>query len=543
MDLQEKKKLLLGKGMKTEDKSEFTYAAAEAALADKKTFKFQGKTYPVKMSKDQAKEIVNESIVEEYLDESNDQLTSSIENSDFFKEGTIFTPRRTGGYELDKRYEYLNVRGWGNNIGAFAHPKYETRWGVPKGTPLFAAKEMKNAFNNILRGDSSKSRWIIEATKTPNKPKDGKTYAPELVSGNGVIFKLDSGDFFEESKKLAASLLANGFRKINFLGQSFVVAGYTGSAGSYHFGSDKNVSNNNRPAHPVYALHKENINGKTALFHADSYTDLQVAPNQGRDFPSESSKINLSGLSGKLLTKIPYGNDYFKYEIFGDKNPSALVSSNLTSLFGAANSHEASKTYSYSPGMVELFTYYGIIKKADTKPTSTQPTTPSGEDIGGFNPNVTGDVPSTSPVDDNKPDPVNIGKDLQDWNKNTTSFINNFNNLKWMTTQLKGILETSVAAIASIPLVGRYFVNPYAIPVAILLAVGIGGAFQFRKYLSRRSHRKAREVARDRKLVQELGFATKDLKASMTEKEQEDFIKSLEDSERKDPKTRRLYDL
>ena len=112
-----------------------------------------------------------------------------------------------------------------------------------------------------------------------------------------------------------------------------------------------------------------------------------------------------------------------------------------------------------------------------------------------------------------------------------------------MTTQLKGILETSVAAIASIPLVGRYVVNPYAIPVAILLAVGIGGAFQFRKYLSRRSHRKAREVARDRKLVQELGFATKDLKASMTEKEQEDFIKSLEDSERKDPKTRRLYDL
>lgn len=542
MDLQEKKKLLLGKGMKTEDKSEFTYAAAEAALADKKTFKFQGKTYPVKMSKDQAKEIVNESIVEEYLDESNDQLTASIENSDFFKEGTIFTPRRTGGYELDKRYEYLNVRGWGNLKGAFAE-KYESRWGVPKGTPLFAAKGMQNVFNNILRGDSSKSRWIIEATKTPSKPKDGKTYAPELVSGNGAIFKLDSGDFFEESKKLAVSLLANGFRKINFLAPSFVVAGYTGSAGRYYFGSDQNVSNNNKPAHPVYALHKENINGKTALFHADSYTDFQVAPNGGRDFPSESSMIKLTGLSGKLLKKIPYGNDYFKYEIFGPtsgSNPSSLVSSNLTSLFNLANSHDASKISSYSPGMIELFTYYGIIKKADVKPTNTEPTAPSGEDIGGFNDNVTGDINPGPPVD---PNPVDLGQDFQKWNKNTTTFINNFNNLKWMTTQLKGILETSVAAIASIPLVGRFVVNPYAIPVAILLAVGVGGAFQFRKYLSRRSHRKAREVARDRKLVQELGFATKDFKASMTEKEQEEFIKSLEDSERRDPKTRRLYDL
>lgn len=56
------KKLLLGKEkkVKTEDKSSFTYAAAEAALADKKTFDFDGKEYPVEISKEKAKEIVNE---------------------------------------------------------------------------------------------------------------------------------------------------------------------------------------------------------------------------------------------------------------------------------------------------------------------------------------------------------------------------------------------------------------------------------------------------------------------------------------------------
>ena len=56
------KKLLLGKEkkVKTEDKSSFTYAAAEAALADKKTFDFDGKEYPVEITKEKAKEIVNE---------------------------------------------------------------------------------------------------------------------------------------------------------------------------------------------------------------------------------------------------------------------------------------------------------------------------------------------------------------------------------------------------------------------------------------------------------------------------------------------------
>ena len=50
----EKKKLLLGKGMKTEDQSDFTYAAAEAALAGKESFEFGGKEYPVEISKEQA---------------------------------------------------------------------------------------------------------------------------------------------------------------------------------------------------------------------------------------------------------------------------------------------------------------------------------------------------------------------------------------------------------------------------------------------------------------------------------------------------------
>ena len=44
-----------------EEDNAFNTAAANAALADKKEFEFNGKTYPVKMSKEQAKELVDES--------------------------------------------------------------------------------------------------------------------------------------------------------------------------------------------------------------------------------------------------------------------------------------------------------------------------------------------------------------------------------------------------------------------------------------------------------------------------------------------------
>jgi hypothetical protein len=64
------------------DESDFPYAAAMAAVAGKKTFKFGGKEYPVKMSKDRAENIVDEmeavkreieemaAIVDEILNES-----------------------------------------------------------------------------------------------------------------------------------------------------------------------------------------------------------------------------------------------------------------------------------------------------------------------------------------------------------------------------------------------------------------------------------------------------------------------------------------
>ena len=71
-----------GEGKEMEE-SDFTYAAAKAAVAGKKTFKFGGEEHPVKMSKDKASKIVDEmdavkreidevaSIIDEILNESN----------------------------------------------------------------------------------------------------------------------------------------------------------------------------------------------------------------------------------------------------------------------------------------------------------------------------------------------------------------------------------------------------------------------------------------------------------------------------------------
>ena len=52
------------------DESEFTYAAAQAAVAGKKTFKFGGKEHPVKMSKEKGKKVIGEreAIVEALLE-------------------------------------------------------------------------------------------------------------------------------------------------------------------------------------------------------------------------------------------------------------------------------------------------------------------------------------------------------------------------------------------------------------------------------------------------------------------------------------------
>ena len=66
---------------KVNEKSAFTYAAAKASVSGKKEFTFKGEKHPVKMSKEKAKKIVNETerndnikefldIMKEYVDES-----------------------------------------------------------------------------------------------------------------------------------------------------------------------------------------------------------------------------------------------------------------------------------------------------------------------------------------------------------------------------------------------------------------------------------------------------------------------------------------
>lgn len=90
------KKLLLGKEkkVKTEDKASFTYAAAEAALADKTTFDFDGKEYPVKISKEKAKEIVNEEyefFIEQVEKFDISPLQDYVQNKNTYKRLDIFS--------------------------------------------------------------------------------------------------------------------------------------------------------------------------------------------------------------------------------------------------------------------------------------------------------------------------------------------------------------------------------------------------------------------------------------------------------------------
>ena len=65
------------------DESGFNYAAAKAAMAGKKTFKFGGKEHPVKMSKDKAEKILDE--IEE-IEEALSLAAEILEESEMLEE-------------------------------------------------------------------------------------------------------------------------------------------------------------------------------------------------------------------------------------------------------------------------------------------------------------------------------------------------------------------------------------------------------------------------------------------------------------------------
>lgn len=67
--------------------SEFTYAAAKAAVAGKKTFKLGGKEYPVKISKDRAEQIIDEmDAVKREIDEMAQIIDEILNESEVIEE-------------------------------------------------------------------------------------------------------------------------------------------------------------------------------------------------------------------------------------------------------------------------------------------------------------------------------------------------------------------------------------------------------------------------------------------------------------------------
>ena len=150
------KKLLLGRGMKTEDGSDFAHAARMASKEGKKEFEFQGKTYPVTVDEDD-----NEDLEEQYIYESDSQLPESILDSAYATDDGIFTfNRQTKNINLNRNYGYVNTSGWSNAEG-FIAGTYAGRpsFRIPQGTPVFALKKAASALSSV--NFSGKSNFVF----------------------------------------------------------------------------------------------------------------------------------------------------------------------------------------------------------------------------------------------------------------------------------------------------------------------------------------------------------------------------------------------
>ena len=523
----EKKKLLLGKGMKTEDQSDFTYAAAEAALAGKESFEFGGKEYPVEISKEQAQKIVKKDISEQVG--SDTDLSDAVMDSDYGEDGSFTKRLLNEPPKLDSsKYSYTDLGSWANRLGVI-NPNYRKRFNIKEDIPIFAEKNTNLALAAAGSKFSGSSDWSVWVGKVPNKHR--AKYDSILVDGKGFILQYQgsNSNLAEPFLECTKALISSGFNKIVWgqgsgKGQKpshFIVAGRGGTG--LFLSSTSKPGQSPRPFHPVYHLHRDKIDGyrqgKHILFHREDYTSMPVTTTT--KFSNKSLQNAQVDLSVELNSvKIPWNAS--QNEIYGDSPNSNFISYSIKGLNDLASKYPE-KGKIYTDAEKDFLVSQGIwVAGTDT------PESPSGLDV------ITApepDIDSGGIADPEKIENV------------ITKFINKFKRLQWFSTELSNIWTVTTKAIA--PAIGFLIAHKgLTLSLSGALALGIAGPFLYRAYLSnRRNKMNAREASRDRDLMRKLSAETQTLKASLSDEEIKKLIQELERSEERDPETRRLYDL
>lgn len=509
MNLQEKKKLLLGKGLKTEDGSDFAHAARMAAKEGKTEFEFQGKTYPVTVDEDE-----HEDLEEQYIYESDSKLKLEIMDSAYATDDKIFSRQpQTNNISLNKDYGYINPSNWSNGEG-FIHSTYERKnFKIPFGTPIFALKKAAQALNKV--NFSGQTSWQILIGKIPNNAANRSKYDKDLIKGYGFI--LDTTDNSDQNFiDCTKALISAGFTKISW----DVPRGYIGCAISAGASSALKLASTEkadsaRPGHPVYHLHKEKIagfrQGRHILFHRNSYGNLPQV-RAAYIFTGTTSLASQVDLDAKLAVKKSYQNR--ENDIFGDSPHFKSYTFGIPALNKLAKNPKSAQTDEEK----DFVQSYGLVS-ATAAPVSTgiEVTMPEPEDDFG----------------------------AEEALKKSEGILNQIQRVLNLGTSAQTIWNT--VSNAALAVAGFTVRNRVPISISGLLALAIAGPFLFRLYLkNRRNIQNTRRNMNDpdnKKLIKELGFDVDQLKSNMTEKELKALIQSIEKEEVRDPVTRRLYDL
>ena len=462
-------------------------------------------------------------------------FNKSIEQTSYFKEGII-----TGGggqYRLAQGLKILNPGKWAGNEKGTIASAYNGIFGPGTASlPIFASDKAIRALESVVTPNESK--WQVLIGMIPTKDYNGKIsdYDSALKNGNGFYFKYKRGNApAAEVDKLFFALRAAGFNKIAFgiAGESDdrVLAAIEGTG--YYYSAFSNID---PEAHPLYRIHKQEISGKIHLVHYEDMINLPIS--SPRYFTTSKAKISLvnpNQIHPMLRVKQSYSD--IEYELFGSvggRNPSPMFAANLGQLNGVVNSiidgtKDPEEIARMGQPLINYLQFYNIMPSAsDPKPIDTMPTKPK-DTTGGF-----GDI-------------GDIANDVNDAANAAQKGVNFITRMTNLGTTIGGMFSATVGALV--------VKNPQgaitglstlgiALPVSVLLALGVGGAFQFRRYLKNRKHQRlARQASRDRQLMRELGLETQDLKKNSSDQELQALIGELERFETKDPGTRRLYDI
>lgn len=511
MDLQEKKKLLLGKGLKTEDGSDFAHAARMAAKEGKKEFEFQGKTYPVTVDEDE-----HEDLEEQYIYESDSKLKLEIMDSAYATDDKIFSRQpQTNNISLNNDYGYVNPSNWSNSEGFIAKTYERDNFKIPFGTPIFALNKAAQALNKV--NFSGQTSWQILIGKIPNNAANRSKYDKDLIKGYGFI--LDTTDNSDQNFiDCTKALISAGFTKISW----DVPNGYIGCAISTGASSALKLASTEkadaqRPAHPVYHMNKEKIagfrQGRHILFHRNSYGNLPQV-RAAYIFTGTTSLASQVDLDAKLAVKKSYQNR--ENDIFGDSPHFKSYTFGIPALNKLAKNPKSAQTDEEK----DFVQSYGLVSATAAAPVSTgvEVTMPEPED------------------DFNGEEVIKKGEGI----------LNQIQRVLNLGTSAQTIWNT--VSNAAVAIAGFTVRNRVPLSISGVLALAIAGPFLFRLYLKNRQNiqntRRNMNDAESKKIIQQqLGFDVKELKKSMTDKELKALIQSIEKEEMRDPTTRRLYDL